>query len=994
MPAHYPHIIQLHPAQLAMQPESRTSPPFTVHLNSAQKVARTPANINVEANDSMVRQAQAWLAGGGDPANTPAWFDPEIRVPLLPPESHYRFTGQTRVVGAHGADDPNGTRVWEIETTRRVSLMTGPEWATPHTLPEGTKGGWITSRNALDVVETEQGFAPWVGAGAVVTGRVRDQATVWGSTAVDSLSVVRGNATARSSNIDDSRLDGLAIVLRSELFKSNVNAGMVVDSTLANAEIDSRATGHRIHITDSELDWATVTGGHIANSYIRYTTVTGDARLRDDYLLESKVGYGYETGPITDNGGDRGRPSAPRTIEQSNQKYRLDPHDTITVQAHDGADVTLTRIVAERNLLPDDPEMAVRAGEKGGYVPDLDALSHADNAWVGRHAVVLHGLRHARIHGNARLIGGARMEGGEIGGEAKLIDSTTYDARIFDMARVEDSAVRHSEVVGGSTVKGSVITDSAINASTVLHSGVNDTVVMSSTLDRARISPDRDTHLSGNITGQIKDSELEDVGVTVDSEFGTRISESKLAHVDVDKVDLWLVNVQAEDDERLTISTKLPPRMAELYLATRAESEADTTPLFLNSLPHDASADTVRHILVAGLQAKDPDITRYMDTLALHDTDYGVIEPIVREPRLRAGMIDALRGMNALVVGGRYVTQNDPMTKTRHALSVLQHARYETKVGQMNEGLWPNVRIPVPLSGLPSEEMRNLDHLNALTRPSAEVPIIRIDGVETPVVPILLERHDLRIESSGWQHTKTDGKPVLNPAARGGRLYEPAFVDARSLDHGVENMRFLTVSSPSAGEANGIAFPTHEGAARYLDAVLAQAAGEQVTRNPNRRDHWSASQRVATAYSPILTGAAFARDAEAAKQEIKRIDLSGDFGAPLPEVALTFRAALPDHGPEASQVDLSFAAHDGHQAAIIRPVLGVGPDAHAAVLDPKSLDGAVATPSAALKVAQARAERGRGWTTENRPARVADLDPHAAPDAAPRAPRPGPSLSR
>lgn len=578
--------------------------------------------------------------------------------------------------------------------------------------------------------------------------------------------------------------------------------------------------------------------------------------------------------------------------------------------------------------------------------------------------------------------------------------------RIKDMTKVTKSELTDVEGTGASLIHKTQMYGAAVHASVVDDSRLNHIFLESSKLRDVFADPDGDGPVGGaEFPCRIRDSEIERCTIKYDPEVGTHIKECLLANVNLHNVaeSMFMRDIrQADTAKRLTIDRHLSPMAAEYYLASLKSDEDKEAPLpdgvtFLRDLPESASEDAVRLVLVAAVTARDPNVMRYLDTIAAHSNqDIGIIETIVRQPSLRSGMVDALRTMPGVVVSSdqesTFLSHDSPALQVRDELNALTGAIYQTRIGQMNEGLWPNIRVPKPVQSLPSEEVSRRHFLSRSLKGGPPTPVIIVDGEPTPVIPILLDRHHLHDDETGWRHVATDGQPVIRPDARGGRLYEPAFVDQRSMRFGPEHMRFLTVASPGTGTANGIAFKTQEGAADYLNAVLAAHYNQKTDRDPARRDHWPESERVDTSFSPVLTRVSFLAAPADAEAEIKRIDLSADFAADMPEVAVTFRASIPPEGKSDPTALVITAAHSGHQAAIIRPKLGVGPHEHGTVLHTAALDGAVATSEAALVVAKARHERGREWTFENRPAFIAEELQLAQPK--PAQPRSQISMSR
>lgn len=1007
MSAQYPHVIEIRPAQLAAQLalplDQRNGKAVLIHRDSTlswaagmtvttgdkavlthrdspQRISPTPDRMLVEANDSMVTMVEVWAQEGADPSRAPAWLDPNVRVPAVPANGHYRFSGNSTV------HEPSGQRVWEIEAARDFDVF-------PHgTISEGEKGGWIKDRWSLEAVENADASLaplvyPWVYPSSTVLGRVRDAATVRAGSFVDAQSDVGNFASLTKSNLIRSRAIGHSIIRSSDVSDSVVEEqGFVIDSHVRNGFVSYQVLG-------SALDFATVKGGRVTDSRLLDTTVQGDARVTNDNLKNSVVGFGYRT-PPTEDGAMR---PVTTDVHDCNQKYDIDRSETIEVTTADGVTVKLGRITAIRDIPATATAPAIPKGTVGGFVTGHHALSHAGRAWVEKGAVVLDGMGYSHVGDDAVIEGNSRIEGGSVTGAARVKDSTAVNSNISGSATVDASTLTDCRVQDGAQVSLSDLWNTSVEGGSVIDSSaLHRSRVRASEIRSSDVRPAGRRDHPSEI--DVQNSTVIDSRINGDAAFGTHVIDSDLRQVTLDRVDARGVSVipNLAEGERLTLDTKLTPRAAEVYTAMMDSpaAPAAASETIMLPLDPDTDADTLRYVLIAALQAKEPQITRYLDTLAVYDQDYGVIETIVSDPALRAGMIDALQGVEGVVVEGKFLPLNGPADTVREELDTLKRNLYEVKLGQMNEGLWANVRVPVPLSTLPSEELLIREHLYAAVGPDSrtKTATITVGSENVPVVPILLERHELRFDQPQGHHpSAVDGKPAIRPDAQGARSYEAAFVDARTIQFGVANMRFLTVASPSNGMANGLAFNTPEDAATYLDTLLAQEGGVvNRHRDPRRRDHWTGN-RVSTEDAPILTGATFADDRDTALAALKRIELSADFGAPLPKASLMFTAAVPNDparvGTE-DPVQLGLVAHTGHQAAIIRPVLGTGPHDHAAVLDTKALDGAVATPAVALHVAARRDERDRDWTSENRPVSISAKTEKQA------GPRPGISFER
>lgn len=564
-------------------------------------------------------------------------------------------------------------------------------------------------------------------------------------------------------------------------------------------------------------------------------------------------------------------------------------------------------------------------GEIGGWIADADCLD-ADG-WAAREAIVLAGSKvggsawvSAGKFGDTVLDASVVQDGAEVTdtivrdstvqGSARLDNSTIHKAVISDQARVEKSNIERSNLTGASSAHSSIITASLIEDSEVSTSTVDRTYASHSTIAASVMKADVTTDQGF----RVRDSKLYDATIfPVITPYRTadlRFERTRLSSVDVRGQDCIGVTLDGSGlDRRLVVNNLLSPRAANAWLICR-EQQADDGMLtdqhpfiFLPDLPTErpANEDILRSILIAAVRAKDPEITRYLDTLAAQDKDYGVVEAIMADSRLRMGLTDALRQIPATVMGERFIREPED-SRLGRSMAELDIRLLDAHV-HMSQ--LPAIRAPLRLfrDSTPRPIPSGQTEFNG-------VPIILMHGTDAD-----------------------DARPCF---------YEPAFIETGLPDADFSTVTIRTFTA-DGDTAPRVAFASEGDAHQFISDYLVR--GEDAV--------WEATgDPLPNIAAPILTGF----DVDTATQK-----------------ATFLLKAAPPNDFESRHL---LGRHEGYQAAIIN--LGAFQSGEA-TLHPSALDGALATASAALRVAEARASRGVGWE-DRRP------DPEAKAEPQPQAP--------
>lgn len=686
-----------------------------------------------------------------------------------------------------------------------------------------------------------------------------------------------------------------------------------------------------------------------------------------------------------------GTETAEHRAREAGQKYWLDRSDSIeiAVAGETEPSITLYRAVLLRDIpartpkgfeRDDVPQGTIRAGSRGAFVATDVAISHDGDAWAGPDARIFAGgrvLENAQVWGSSEITGTVRDNAWVYGSRMDLYSSAA--GKTVLVGSILDSTLLKDTLATGTTLTHSYAEAAFLDDTEAGWTSIRDSEVRGSVLAPKHPITLRDSQdflpviqigssslLAVEIHGQRK-------GSSNSSIFDSRLT--RVAAVDPHIFDMEI------DGERvgrtIRLDDRITPRLARAWtrsLTPGIGSTATTAPLDMidpaaRVSAGDYGADWIRHYAVLALQARDRAITRYIDTLAADDHDYGVIETALAYPDLRRGMAEAFAAMPGLVVAGRF-QQEDPATLLRSMISEQRRT--------MESG---------PLDRFPATAFPGIRRLHQVLGDREEG--LQIGDETVAVLPILLRHFPMSDENAG------------DP------LYEAAFVPVSSIRRDEPSaLRFVTVIGvPSA-------FDRPEAAADFARALLAAETRNRLPGNgqalPNPRapiltrvrlldpqaerdpypiagadngppDWWRAlsrSEQENMLYATRITEPLFSEPPadkdmlspdhmQAVRDTFLRLG-----AGKMPQMVFEFQAATMPQARSASA--LGFTFHDGFQTAIVPAFKH--PKDRTPLIHPDALDGALPTPTAALRVAERRVEVNRSWGWEQAPRYlVADL---------------------
>lgn len=540
---------------------------------------------------------------------------------------------------------------------------------------------------------------------------------------------------------------------------------------------------------------------------------------------------------------------------------------------------------------------SVKCGEIGGWIVATNNIE--DDGWVEGDGIILAGTtvgHAARVKGSE--FGKSVIHKSQIAGKAEVDDSViAAKSVVTDSARVKNSHLNNAHMAGrsisfSSTIRGSLVENTNVEGSTVDFTYASNSRILTTRME------------ADSQTGQgfrVRDSNLDNVNITVGSDpertADLRIERASLTDVDLQGQDCIGVTIDASPlGERLIVDAALSPRAASAWLHHRAsddQAQEHTDPLehpivFLPDLPttQPANENTLRAVLIAGLRSKDPEITRYLNTVAAPDDDYGVVEAIMEDSRLRMALTDALRQIPASLIGDRFVREPED-SRLQIGMVELDNRMLDA---QIHMSQLPGIRTPLRL------------YQNSLPRRIPDGTGASFSGV-----PIILLHGTM----------ENDARSAV---------YEPAFVQTGMPDDDFSSATIRTFTADGAVQPK-VAFAEEQDAQAFIADYLKR--GMQAVAE-------SKGEVLPNAKAPIIT------------------DFRGEG-----DRAIFLMKAAPD-----AQTGHKPAPHDGYQAAMVNlAAFCQGKE----TLHPSAFDGALASSGAALRVAQARAERGYGWERREAP---------------------------
>lgn len=868
-------------------------------------------------------------------------MDPEEpQPPNLPPESGYVANGEMRRIEIEGIE----RTLWQIQTNR-AHYRAG----------EGTLSGWIEDGveflqdanrskiedDAIILGKSQIGNVTLGHKSMVLDSTVKNYATVKGSDT--------GNAEIIRSTIDGARITGASRVVDSTLRDGAFNDSRLT-RVVAPGQSEKRKEANPAaferdpnaywpvsspQVTKSDLTDTLIESGTVSDSVVVRSTVRGDAYLSRLDVTDSRLGFGYYS-PVVIPSDPQKEPTAPRRevrdLDLDQQKYALDPFDTIQRKTGEFTDI-FYRAVLLRDIearVPnseegreDVPTGTLPAGTRGAYVSSLTVIAHGGQAWAGPD-VVIGGI--AAVKNDAQVWGPSVISGGEmldtawaygvnmdvlstISGNSKVISSQMDHAHVSGESVIEACELKEG-YLRNTVARDSILTeastvDSEIIGSVVTGGTRNPISIAKSTVIASELSRETDRGL--NLSGGVLDSRLERVISTGGSIYNRQINGDPVGGV--------------------TLGGHMTPRLAEAWTRSMMQEPADPVagswlsrtdiidPVTLTGSREDI--DRVRHFISVGVTAKNPDLVRYFGTLAARDKDYGVIEPILQDDTLREGLVTALRTMPGIVVNGRFEQSN-------MAVSVQEQVQA--------------LRARAAAYGATSDNpLRGVEIIDRIV--STEPVDVGIDGKVVPALPAITVtgRDEDNTPSYGVVFVlHNDDQAVSSASQLRIASFRPPYAPRfESRDEAIAHVR--------------------EAADRSLDSGI-EAAPDAAFRLP----------------APLLL----------------------DISPRKPDKAMLVLAPalpLPDGHSSASRLGV----HDGFQAVIVdRERIKAG----SYLFSHGSLDGALGSTTAAAAVADARAERGRGWTyTESGALREATMslrtqDRERESHAAPTSRSSGPSL--
>lgn len=824
--------------------------------------------------DCLEREAGVEIAARSGVTEAPA-------QPQNPHDGRFEFTGESRLYEGIINGEKVSETVWRIRATADFGAV-----------GKGTLGGWIADAESLD------GNA-WVsGEGIVLSGAaVGYDARVKGS-AFGSSVIGRGCDLIDDAYVEDSILHrttvaGWGRVISSRVNGSNLHSGVVkgsdISGSVIGADVDQKTCGG-IWIDASSFNDVTISSGEVTDSALTNCSVKGDAVVRHETISKSTLGYGYRSPEPELDGQLRPKRGEPRSgLNENHQKYILNYEDTAPLDLGYGPSerVTLYRIIradADFENLTD--------ADLGGYVARDGLLSHAGEAWIGPEVRLFSG----EVTDDAQVTGKSRIYASRVSGKANIRDSMILkDSVVANESRVVGSFLENGHLTGrsfaySSKIRSSLVEDTNVEGSTVERTYASDSRIITSRME---------SDLRNGQGYRIRESNLDNVNITIvpdpDRSADLRIERANLTDVDLNGQDCYGVTIDATPlGERLLVDATLSPRAASAWLHHRSSDELTqgqgaTEPLehpmvFLPDLPVDrpANENTLRAILIAGLRAKDPEITRYIDTVTAPGSDSGVIEAIMEDSRLRMALTDAMRQIPASLIGDKFVREPED-SRLEISMAELDNRMLDA---QVHMSQLPGIRSPYRL------------YQNTAPR---DVP--DGSGGHFRGIPVIL------------LHGTLEG--AARPA-----LYEPAFIETGMPDADFSSATIRTFAVGSSSTPN-VGFDEPEQAHAFIADYLKH--GEQAVQAAK-------GNPLPNPKAPVITGF--------------DVDASG-------------RATFLMKAAPRPASDHHLLRHEGYQAVIVDlAAFNSGEQ----TIHPSSLDGALSLPGSALRVAEARVERGMDWS--------------------------------
>lgn len=941
-----------HPARLSVLPERWGKG----DCDYSEALAFLDQLVEDRLANSKTRNIDAENPSSMTPERTDLMSEAE-QAPVLHPHSGYELTGEARVFEHEG----RAATLWQIRSNQH------------HQKSHGQLSGWIENT----VTFSHNSKMSEIEAGAQIRGESQiglafiSADSVVENSKLESYARLKGDSVVTNSAIRWANLESCSArecILTDGWFK---HSRMTNVETLRPTQADYTPR-HHITVINSSISDSSLESGQIREAEIKNSKIFGGAEIKKAIIEGSTLGYGYRT---PDDNADKNETAQRIKIigeNVNNQKYRLDPYDKMEVETGDRSS-TFYRIVAVRDIpshLPrserggEIPDGVIPAGTRGGYVSVADVLPHNGDSWIGPdvrlHVGVI--LRDdVQVWGVSELKSGyladktwamsLRMNGGYVTGNTKIIGSEIKEDSYISDSVIEGSTIDFSSV-DKSTVLKSKLKNINVGRSEVMQTDADGFAVYDSTVIGCRLSPG-----DSSDKPRISDSRL--VGVIAE---GRSISGRI--------IDAEAIGLQ-HDQPQITIDHNMTPRMAEAW--SRNVSEARKTGDYEMDIidpskfvTHD-DPNKMRHYIALALQARDPEVTRYIDTLVSFDADLGSVEPLLFDPDLRKGVAIALASMRGMVVNNRFEADSGA-------------DRIKALIEQNEDRI----------NKLPAMPLRRMSNFVVLSHVLADQPSTMIvDGVEREVYPALTRGGD------------ADGK----------RVYRPAFVEAESAKSG--EMERLDIASLVSN--TDIVFHDFNAAKKF---TLDIAAGRQVVPEsalalPRRslpilvnasigKDPFPLFDAMGTEGEGERKAPGWWEDMHPAYQKIavelaqKSCDLpsglnsqswphqaASDLGhvraAALSmgfikerDMTLLFKAAPPIREGDISEgLKLSFAG--GFQAAIVsahQPWDSISP-----LLNVETLDGAVSMPSTAIAIAEARHSRGLDWDHKShRQIKTANVD--------------------